>query len=143
MFLSCCSPRSTNASCILAGDFFMHLAGDTNSARLRTKYRNACSRRGRYLWARHYRNWRSVPGRRVAALREQNGPSQTRQGPGAATPHAEVGLVLKLRWHFATVFGELDHDPLMQPNVHRRGILHAPSVVEICGKLFAGGVVAD
>jgi len=50
--------------------------------------------------------------------------------------------VLKLRWHFATVFGELDHDLLMQPNVHRRGILHAPSVVELCSKLFAGGEAA-
>lgn len=50
--------------------------------------------------------------------------------------------MLKLGWHFATVFGELDHDLLMQPNVHRRGILHASSVVELRGKLFASGEAA-
>jgi len=46
------------------------------------------------------------------------------------------------RWHFAAVFGEFDHDLLVQPNVHRRRIFRAPGVVELGGKLLARGEAA-
>jgi hypothetical protein len=68
--------------------------------------------------------------------------------PPSARAAGGLALVLELRWDFAAVFGEFEHDLFVQPNVHRAGsfvlpvFFRAPGAVELGCKLFACGEAA-
>src|SRR5205814_489922 len=45
--------------------------------------------------------------------------------------------VLEVRWDLAAVFGKLGHDLLMQPDVHRRRVVHIAIVMKFLSQRLA------
>src|SRR5262245_9239841 len=52
-------------------------------------------------------------------------------------------LALQRVGDLASVLGELDHDLLVQPDVHLRGVVHVAAVVQLLSKLLACGAAPD
>jgi hypothetical protein len=65
-------------------------------------------------------------GKRVSASGGERNEVPASVVPPSACAAGGLGLVLELRWDFAAVFSEFDHDLFVQPDVHRAGSFVLP-----------------
>ena len=66
----------------------------------------------------------------LTAVRLQREPRQVQVPQRRRDLHAPQS-VEHTRWHLAAVRGELTHHFLVQPDVHRRAVVHAASVPQL------------